>query len=219
MSGETTPGSHGGAFRGEAHDPSDVPSVPGAIPVGKQCSGGSSSGSGHSPVASRRQSPCRELMGLPSLALLAQRRRQPEWMDQPGLDAGEHTRALRGLGRLNRVCRSDAMLWPAIADVARAAGGEPTRVLDLAAGGGDLAIALARRAGRAGLDVRIEGCDISPVAVRFAGQKAADAGVSVRFFTLDVLKDPVPVGFDVVMCSLFLHHLDETDAVVLLRRM
>jgi hypothetical protein len=41
----------------------------------------------------------------------------------------------------------------------------------------------------------------------------------VRFFRLDALGDPLPADFDVLSCSLFLHHLAEDDAVGLLRRM
>jgi len=43
--------------------------------------------------------------------------------------------------------------------------------------------------------------------------------VRVRFFTLDALADPIPEGYDVLICSLFLHHLDEADASSLLRKM
>ena len=31
--------------------------------------------------------------------------------------------------------------------------------------------------------------------------------------------DPIPAGIDVVLCTLFLHHLTESDAVALLQRM
>ena len=41
----------------------------------------------------------------------------------------------------------------------------------------------------------------------------------VRFFTLDALSDDVPSGFDVIVSSLFLHHLAEGEAVGLLERM
>jgi SAM-dependent methyltransferase len=158
-------------------------------------------------------------MGPYSLVRLVHRRREPEWMDQPGLDASEHARALRGLGRINRLSRSDAILWPAVGGLARLRRGAPVRVLDLASGGGDVAIAIARRATRARLDVRIEGCDICPEAVRFARQRAAECSATIRFFPLDALSDPIPEGYDAVTCSLFLHHLDEADAVSLLRRM
>jgi len=141
-------------------------------------------------------------------------------MDQPGLDASEHAFALSGLRRINRVSRSDAILWPAIARLAaKAAPGASIRVLDLACGGGDVAIALKRRASRARLGVQIDGCDKSPEAVRYAQQQAKEQGAQMRFFTLDALTDTLPGGYDVVTCSLFLHHLDEAEAIGLLARM
>ena len=51
-----------------------------------------------------------------------------------------------------------------------------------------------------------------------ARQQAEQSGLAVRFFTLDVLREPIPPGFDVVTCSLFLHHLDEADASGFLRK-
>jgi 2-polyprenyl-3-methyl-5-hydroxy-6-metoxy-1,4-benzoquinol methylase len=140
-------------------------------------------------------------------------------MDQPGLDPAEHARALRGLGRINRLSRSDAILWPAIARLARASQGTPIRVLDLASGGGDVAMALTARAARARLDVRIEGSDVSAEAMSFARGRALDCGAAIRFSTLDALNDPIPDGYDVVTCSLFLHHLDEAGAIALLTKM
>jgi SAM-dependent methyltransferase len=140
-------------------------------------------------------------------------------MDQPGLDLAVHSQALRGLGRINRVSRSASILWPEIAGLARTESRRPVRVLDLAAGGGDVAIALARRARRDGLDIAIEGCDISPVAVRFANRAADAAGVPVRFFPLDALNELLPTGVDIVTCSLFLHHLDGDQAFRLMRKM
>jgi hypothetical protein len=35
----------------------------------------------------------------------------------------------------------------------------------------------------------------------------------------DVLDEPLPTGFDAVMCSLFLHHMKEDEAVLLLTKM
>ena len=139
-------------------------------------------------------------------------------MDGPGLDPAEHAGALRGLGRINRLSRSGAILWPSIARLARP-GGATIRVLDLASGGGDVPIVLARRAASAGLPIQVEGSDASPEAVRFATRQAEGRGAPVRFRVLDALRDPIPGGFDVVSCSLFLHHLDPPEAVSLLRAM
>jgi 2-polyprenyl-3-methyl-5-hydroxy-6-metoxy-1,4-benzoquinol methylase len=149
------------------------------------------------------------------------RDRQPELMDQPGLEAAEHIDALRGLGRINLLSRASSALWRPIAALAREMAGarRTIRVLDLATGGGDSPIALARRAAGAGLPVEIEGCDVNSQAVSYAQDQAQARGVRVRFFVLDALNQPLPEEFDVLCCSLFLHHLDEHDALALLRRM
>ena len=152
---------------------------------------------------------------------MTQRCRRPELMDQPGLDLTEHVRALQGLGRINTLSRTSAHFWRPILDLARSrkqAEG-PLRILDLATGGGDLPMALARRALQAGIDLVVEGCDVSPQAVGYAQGRADEQGGRVRFFVLDALNGDLPTGYDVVSCSLFLHHLEEPDAILLLDRM
>ena len=158
---------------------------------------------------------------FPSFSFRMSRCRQPELMDQPGLDLTEHRQALQGLRRINNVSRPSSVLWPAIARLARRkeANGRPVRVLDLATGGGDTPIALDRRARRAGLNLEIEGCDINPQAVDYAQEQARAHKANVRFFVLDAVHDILPSDYDVLTCSLFLHHLDETDAITLLRQM
>jgi hypothetical protein len=146
------------------------------------------------------------------------RRLQPEIMDQPGLDPGRHRQALRGLRRINFWSRSAGILWPALAALARTTP-QPLRVLDVATGGGDVPIRLWQRAKRAGLSMIIEGCDISAVAVEHATREAEQRGAAVRYFVANALVDPLRDGYDAVVCSLFLHHLTEEQAVGLLRRM
>jgi 2-polyprenyl-3-methyl-5-hydroxy-6-metoxy-1,4-benzoquinol methylase len=141
-------------------------------------------------------------------------------MDQPGLDRREHERALTALGRINVVSRTVPSVWPLIREVAGATPGRPLRILDIACGGGQLTVALARRMEREGITGEVLGCDLSPVAVEYATTLAARAGLKhVHFAPLDVLNDPWPQGFDVVHCSLFLHHLADSDVVVVLRKM
>lgn len=147
------------------------------------------------------------------------RNRRPEIMDQPDLDAREHAEALRGLGRINVLSRTGAVQWSKIVQVVQRNQGKTLRVLDIASGGGDLALALAARARRAGLDVQVEGCDLSPTAVEFAESRARAESLTVRFFLWNALSGALPEGYDVVTCSLFLHHLDDTQAEGLLRRM
>jgi 2-polyprenyl-3-methyl-5-hydroxy-6-metoxy-1,4-benzoquinol methylase len=140
-------------------------------------------------------------------------------MDQPGLDPREHIRALDGLGRINLVSRSIAPLWPHVVHAAGLVSGRPLRVLDLACGGGHLGIALARRARRTGRPLHLHGCDMSPAALAYARRLAETHRVDASFETLDVVRDPLPGGFDVVLASLFLHHLGDEDAALMLRSM
>jgi SAM-dependent methyltransferase len=158
-------------------------------------------------------------MGYRPEVVVATRQRRPELMDGPDLDSVEHARALIGLGRINWVSRSAAIYWPELRRIASAHSGAPLRVLDLASGGGDVPLALACRAMKSRLDLRIEGCDRSFEATQFASEQAAVRGVPVRFFSLDALADEIPSGYDVIISSLFLHHLAEDDAVGLLERM
>src|SRR5262249_52402604 len=97
--------------------------------------------------------------------------------------------------------------------------GASLRLLDVATGAGDVPVRLWKRARRAGYGWQVSGCDLSPVAVAYARGRAASAGADVHFFVHDVLgNEPLPPA-DAVTCSLFLHHLDEAQAVALLRRL
>lgn len=139
------------------------------------------------------------------------RRLRPERMDDPSLDAAEHARALAGLGRLNSASRATASVWAAVRSVTGVVSGERLRVLDVASGGGDLAIGLWRAAERDGVNVEVTGIDFSPTAVEIAS-RATPRGACVRFEVRDALAEPLP-ACDVAVSSLFLHHLTESQTM------
>jgi len=157
------------------------------------------------------------------LGRLKQRCRQPEIMDQPDLDVAKHRQALDGLARINWISASSLMMWPSVRDLCekrRMAGDpRPVRVLDVATGGGDVPIRMWRRARRKGVPLEVAGCDFSPVAIAKAQNRAQAQGADVHFFARDVLAEPLPEGYDVITCCLFLHHLDEPEAIDLLTKM
>jgi SAM-dependent methyltransferase len=153
------------------------------------------------------------------MSWLRQRYRRPEIMDQADLNADRHVQALRALARINWLSRSSGLLWPELAALARAVAPRVPRVLDVATGAGDVPFRLWHRARRARLPLFLEACDISPVALEHARQRAAAARASIRFFEYDALNEPSLSGYDAVVCSLFLHHLDEPQALRLLRLM
>lgn len=150
---------------------------------------------------------------------LAVRRRVPEWMDDPALDPARHRQALQGLARLNRLSATARTLCHALQRHIRP-DDRPWRVLDVACGGGDVTLAVQRRLQRAKLPVVVHGCDISETAVATARQRAEAAGAhDMHCFRCDVLRDELPAGYDIVMCSLFLHHLDRPEVEHVLRAM
>jgi len=138
------------------------------------------------------------------------RHREPELMDDPTLPRVEHEHALRGLARLNYVGGAARIIWPEVRRELQSHG--DLSVIDVASGGGDVLCDIVRRGrGR----IRALGLDKSETAVNRAGRNAPRG---VRFARLDVLQSPLPKA-DVVLCSLFLHHLDPSEVVALLGRM
>ena len=104
-----------------------------------------------------------------TLSFLKHRNRQPELMDQPGLSESEHAQALTGLRRVNSLSSSVGHLWSALRSLAEKRSSQtPLRVLDLACGGGDVAIRLALKARRSQIPMEIDGCDMSPTALKIA---------------------------------------------------
>lgn len=150
---------------------------------------------------------------------MRQRDLQPEWMDQPDIDPELHQGALVGLSRLNRLTGIDGVIYRHLRKYARRAGGRPLRVLDVASGAGDVPIACMRRALKEGIDLQVTTIDISETAVEEQNRRAKDAGVNLRAMKLDCLNASLPSGFDVVTCSLFMHHLENHDASRLLQSM
>ncbi|HEV3021965.1 MAG TPA: methyltransferase domain-containing protein [Pirellulales bacterium] len=162
------------------------------------------------------------LTGPPRMKIwrsLAQRHLQPEQIDQPGVGPERLTGALTALERFNFASGSARIVWQPIAQMARETGLRKLSVLDVACGAGDVALRVWRRARRAGFDVAVEGCDLNPISVAHARRRASQVRADVRFFEADALGAPLPGCYDVVACSLFLHHLDEPRAIELLRRM
>jgi 2-polyprenyl-3-methyl-5-hydroxy-6-metoxy-1,4-benzoquinol methylase len=155
-------------------------------------------------------------MALPSLA---ERRFRPELMDDPGLDLVEHARALGGLRRLNIASAASRRLWRVIVDETGVPPGGRLRLLDVASGGGDVALGLWQHAARQGVELQVLGLDMSCTACDQASRRCAEAGKAITFQCTDVTTAALPKGFDVVTSTLFLHHLPWKAAVNVLAKM
>jgi len=143
----------------------------------------------------------------------------PEIMDRPDLERHQHQHALAGLERINRWSASAGMLWGPIRQLLRQSSASRLSVLDVGCGGGDVALGLWRKAKAHGSTLEIQGWDLSPVAVEFAQRRAALAGAKIHFCQRDALGPDWDASYDVIVSSLFLHHFDNDQAIVLLGRM
>jgi len=150
-----------------------------------------------------------------------QRIRVLEKMDDDALESAQHDRALRGLARLNRLARSHSILWPQVRRYAMQseARGKMLRILDVATASADLPVAMDAAARREGLGIEWVLCDRSEHALHRAVERATTAGLRFTTACMDALSEPLPRGCDLVISSLFLHHIDPAQVVELLRSM
>jgi SAM-dependent methyltransferase len=143
---------------------------------------------------------------------LAQRSRAPELMEIETADFAEIDRTLRELSTINRLTLAYRPTLRWLDRVAARAGGAPLSILDVACGHGDMLRRVWRWAERRGLEVRLTGIDIDPLAVRSASA-ATPAGVPIRYEVADVFALPDEPAHDVIMSSLFAHHLFDQKLV------
>lgn len=149
---------------------------------------------------------------------LCKRNRLPEWMDQHDIDPALHLHALQGLARLNYFSNSVNLLWKPLRKLALA---NPIdfSVLDVATGSGDIPLALSQKALQAGIKIKFSVTDKSSFALNLVKKKAQQCGLPIQCFETDALQGPPFPIHDVIICSLFMHHLDNDEAINLMKRM
>jgi 2-polyprenyl-3-methyl-5-hydroxy-6-metoxy-1,4-benzoquinol methylase len=152
--------------------------------------------------------------------LIPPRSSRPELIDQPGQAAEVLEPALREIQWVNRHLAGWQVLRSCLPQLLQPIPMEqPVSVLDLGTGSADLPLAMARWGRAQGRSVRITAVDISAPILDFA-RREIGAESRVQLLQADMRRLPFPLrSFDLVTCSLFLHHFDPTGAVELLRIM
>jgi 2-polyprenyl-3-methyl-5-hydroxy-6-metoxy-1,4-benzoquinol methylase len=146
--------------------------------------------------------------------MLKARSTRDEWMDDAAATEAAFDSALRDLARINRMSLAYRPTLRFLDRVAARAGSpRPLSVLDVGAGGGDMLRAVAAWGGRRGIALELTGLDRSP----WAARSAAKAGTPGDWITADLFDLPEDRRFDVVLCSLFAHHLRDPELVRFLR--
>lgn len=142
-----------------------------------------------------------------------------ELMDTEAASFAEFAECLRHLAAINRASLAyrptlrwlDALVGSGRRDA-------PLSILDVGAGHGDMLRRIAAWAAERGIAVRLVGLDLNPWAAR-AAEAATPADLPIRYETGDVFTWTSPEPVDVVISSLFAHHLPEEALVAFLRWM
>ncbi len=150
--------------------------------------------------------------------MFSERSTEAELMDTDTVDAADYRACLRDLATVNRVflAARPTMDFLDRAVEGRAAG-DRLRVCDVAFGEGDMLRKVWAWAQRRGRAVELFGVDMNPGAA--AAAHAAAPGVPMTLATGNVLTHEPDAPFDVILSSLFTHHLSDDDVVAFLRWM
>ena len=144
---------------------------------------------------------------------------EPELMDREGEFSPEWEKDLANLRGLNRHFGGHAIIRQFFETLNLAAGDELS-VLDLCTGSADLPAYLVEIARESGIKIRVDAIDLHPATLQGAHTHLEDRYPEITVHQADVLLDKLPSQkYDVVLCSLALHHFTEDDAVKLLARM
>jgi 2-polyprenyl-3-methyl-5-hydroxy-6-metoxy-1,4-benzoquinol methylase len=139
-----------------------------------------------------------------------------ELIDEPEIALEELSANLRDLERVNRLFGGTRLTLRYLGPLLRRTHSSELRILDVATGGADIPSAIARWARRQGRRIRIVGIDKNPQILR-ATEKRIQEYPEISLERADALALPYPPGsFDVVLCSLALHHLTYSEGVTLL---
>jgi len=139
-----------------------------------------------------------------------------EMMDRPQPVSVELERDLENLRGLNEHFGSYNLLRKFLRKWFQT--GSRFRILDLCTGAGDIPRMLVRYARAHGISVHIDAIDFHPATLEIARRNSAGFP-EICFAQGDVLTfTPELAGYDLVLCTLALHHFSEADAAQILRR-
>jgi len=137
----------------------------------------------------------------------------PELMDAESVAFEDYCDCLRDLETVNRwtlAARPTLSFLARLADGGRIAPGRPFTILDVGSGYGDMLRRIDRWAAGRGLALELIGLDRDPRAAR-AAQAATPADRPIRWLTGDCFAFPPPGRIDLIVSSLFAHHLDDAE--------
>ena len=138
-----------------------------------------------------------------------------ELMDRPQPVSGELERDLENIRELNRWFGSYALISLFLSRWIKA--GARLRIVDLATGSGDIPRLIAEYGRKVGADLRIDALDRQPATLEIA-KKLSARYPEITFVEGNLLEWDATEPYDLVLCTLALHHFSDHDAVCVLKR-
>lgn len=142
---------------------------------------------------------------------------QTEWMDTEVVSPADLAACLTDLAAVNTVTLARLPTLGFMRRVARRHPGRLIRVLDVGCGDGDMLRRLHRWSVRAGHRLELTGLDLNPIGIQ-AAQAATPPGMPIHYYAANIF-DPGLGKFDVILSSLFTHHLTDAQIATFLRVM
>jgi 2-polyprenyl-3-methyl-5-hydroxy-6-metoxy-1,4-benzoquinol methylase len=138
-----------------------------------------------------------------------------ELMDRPQPVSAELERDLENLRDLNRWFGSYALIAMFLSRWIKP--GAQLRIVDLATGSADIPRFVAEYGRKVGADLRIDALDQQSSTLEIA-KKLSRNYPEISLFEGNILEWNAPEPYDLVLCTLALHHFSEDDAVRVLQR-
>ncbi len=140
---------------------------------------------------------------------------EPELMDRPQPISAELERDLGNLRQLNRFFGSYRLVRHFLHRWIKP--GNNLRIADLATGSGDIPRLVVDYARSIAVSVKVDAVDQQSSTLEIAQRLSSDYP-EISYFNANILEWQPREAYDIVLCSLALHHFSEDDAVRLLRR-
>ena len=140
---------------------------------------------------------------------------EPELMDRPQPVSSELEKDLRNIRQLNRFFGSHRLVLHFLRRWIKP--GDHVRIVDLATGSGDIPRLIIDYAQKIGAKVEIDALDRQSATLEIA-RKLSGNYPEISYIDANILEWQPADPYDIVLCSLALHHFSDEDAVRLLRR-
>jgi SAM-dependent methyltransferase len=142
-----------------------------------------------------------------------------ELIDRPDVDPAELRQEMETLENANRWLGAHVLMLESVRRLLDSHPSGTLRVLDLGTGLADIPRALVAWARQNGLSIVVTAVDGNPKILEFASAACRD-WPEIRLEQHHLRTLPyAPASFDLVLCSLALHHFSAADTVAILRRM